>query len=243
MMMIRTTVRIVATAIALMALLSAVARAQNAQDRPLRPTIRVTGEATVSAKPDEAEIDIGVTSQAQTAQAAAADNATKLEATLTTLRKALGANADIKTISYSVSPNYRYPREGGQPTIAGYIATNIVQVKTGDLKEVGKLIDLATQSGANTIHSLRFTLKDDQAVRNRALAEAAGKARGKATALAAALGVQIVRLLQVEEGAGMGPRPQMHAYAEARMAGAPTPIESGTIDITVTVVLTFEVSQ
>jgi uncharacterized protein YggE len=220
-----------------------VAWAQNSQERPVRPNIRVNGEATVSAQPDEAQIDIGVTSQAATAQAAATTNAAKLETTLATLRSMLGARADIKTISYSVSPNYRYPREGGQPTIAGYTATNIVQVKTGDLKEVGKLIDSATQSGANTIHSLRFTLKDDQAVRNRALAEAAGKARAKAEAIAAALGVKIVRLLQVEEGVGVGPRPQQYAMAEARMAGAPTPIESGTVDITVNIVLTFEVSQ
>jgi hypothetical protein len=241
-MMIRSLFRVVAT-LALMALLTGAAWAQNSQERPLRPNIRVNGEATVSAQPDEAQIDIGVTSQAQTAQAAAADNATKLETTLRALRRALGANADIKTISYSVSPNYRYPREGGQPTISGYTATNIVHVKTGDLKQVGTLIDLATQSGANTIHSLRFTLKDDQTVRNRALAEAAGKARAKAEAIAAALGVKIVRLLQVEEGVGVGPRPQQYAMAEARMAGTPTPVEAGTVDITVNLVLTFEVSQ
>src|SRR5262245_5280471 len=114
---------------------------QDSDDKKNVPTIRVTAEAIVTAAPDQAEINIGVVTQAQTAQAAAVDNAKKQDAVIAQLRKTLGASADIKTISYSVSPNYRYPKEGGQPIISGYNASNIVQVKTTDLAQVGKLID------------------------------------------------------------------------------------------------------
>ena len=42
-------------------------------------TIRVVGEATVTAKPNLAELNLGVVSEAATAEAAAANNAKKME--------------------------------------------------------------------------------------------------------------------------------------------------------------------
>lgn len=217
--------------------------AQDAADRVLRPSIRVSGDATVTVKPDQAEISIGVVTQAQGAQAAAAQNAQKQDAVIAGLRKLLGAEADIKTISYSLSPNYRYPKEGGQPTITGYTATNVVQVKTPDLTQVGKVIDLATGSGANTIQSLRFTLKDESGVRAQALREASTKARSKAEAIASALGLKIQRVLRVEEG-GLTTRAGVEYGAELqvlRAQAATTPIESGSIDVRASVTLTVEV--
>jgi uncharacterized protein YggE len=220
------------------------ALAQEPSDRAARPSIRVTGEATVSAKPDQAQIDIGVVTQAQTAQAAATQNAQRLDTVLNDLRRTLGAVAEIKTISYSLTPNYRYPKEGGTPTVTGYTATNVLQVKTGDLAQVGKVIDLATQSGANQIHRLQFTLKDEQAVRAQALREAATKARGKAEAIASALGLKIARVLLVEESSPIV-RPLAADMAVERLTSAapPTPVEPGTIEVRAIITLTVEVSQ
>lgn len=225
-------------------LIQAAAFAQERSDKSLHPAIRVTGEATVSVKPDQAIIDIGVITQAANAQAAATQNAQKTDAVIAELKKALGAGADIKTIGYSLSPSYRYPREGGQPTITGYSASNIVQVKINDLTQVGKIIDLATQTGANTIHGLRFTLKDEMAARSKALADAAVQARAKADTLATALRLKVVRILQVEEGGAVAIPPPMPMYARAAEAAqVTTPVEPGTIDVRATVVLTVEVSQ
>jgi uncharacterized protein YggE len=226
------------------AAISISAQAQQAAERVERPSIRVTGEATVMVKPDQAIIDIGVVTQAATAQAAASQNAQKTDAVISDLKRVLGASADIKTISYSVSPNYRYPRDGGQPTIAGYNASNTVQVKINDLDLVGKVIDTATQSGANNINALRFTLRDEQAARTQALQDAALKARAKAQSLAAALGVRVQRILHVEEGGSISPPIPIMGRAMAEMAqAAPTPIESGTIEIRATVTMVVEIAQ
>jgi uncharacterized protein len=109
---------------------------------------------------------------------------------------------------------------------------------------VGKIIDLATQSGANNIQGLRFTLKDEMAARTRALAEAAVQARAKADVLASALRLKVVRVLQVEEGGAVAIPPPMPMYARAAEAAqVTTPVEPGTIDVRATVVLTVEVSQ
>ncbi len=205
----------------------------------LPPSIRTSGEAIVTASPDRALIDIGVTTQANTSQAAAAENAKKLETTLARLRQLLGANADIKTTSYTLSPNYRYPREGGEPSITGYTATNIVRVTIDDLDQVGKAIDAATQAGANRIQTLRFTLKDERSVQAQALREAAANARRKADALAAALSLTIVRVLSVVESSPtVFP---VHDVAFARAEAAQTPILPGNIEVRATVTLAVEV--
>jgi uncharacterized protein YggE len=221
-----------------------------AQERPEfanRPNIRATGDAVVQAKPDLARIDFGVTSQAATAQAAAAQNAKQLDAVLAALRKALGPAADIKTVNYSLNPDYRYPREGGKPEIVGYSAANTVRTATTDLDTVGKLIDAVTAAGATNVQRLQFTLRDEQAVRQQALAEAARKARANAQALAAALDVKIVRILSVQAGGG-GVIPLEREMLAARAAdfkaaAAPTPIEAGTLEVRANVTLAVEIAQ
>ncbi len=209
--------------------------------RPPHPTVRTHGEAIVSAKPDRARIDIGVVTQAPAAQTAASQNAAKADAVIREMKTLAGANAEVKTVSYSVTPNYTYPRDG-RPIITGYTATNVVQVMTEDLAGVGKLIDAATQTGANQVNRLEFTLKDPQAAHAQALQQAAAKARANAEALASALGLRITRIIAVEEE---GPAPEpirpMAAMARAETPGAPTPVESGMIEFRAAVTLTAEV--
>ena len=210
-------------------------------DAKMPPYIRTMGEATVTVRPDRAMIDVGVVTQAATSQTAVSQNAQKLETTLASLRQLLGAGADIKTISYSVTPNYQYPREGGQPTITGYTATNTVRVTLDDLTKVGNVIDTATQGGANQIQNLRFTLKDESAVKAQALGEAAVKARASAQALATALSMRVVRVLSVVEAGS--PVIPIRDVAFAKAEGASTPIEPGTIEVNASVTMTVEVSQ
>lgn len=205
------------------------------------PSIRTNGEAVEMATPDRARIDFGVMTQAKTSQTAVEQNAQKLAAVLASLRRLLGADADIKTISYTLSPNYLYPKEGGEPSITGYTATNVVSVTLDDLTQVGKAIDAATQAGANRIQSLQFTLRDERAVQARALRTAALNARSKADALASALNVRIVRVFSVVESSPIINPIHNVAYARAD-SGAATPIEPGTIEVRATVELMVEIS-
>jgi hypothetical protein len=217
--------------------------AQGLPERSRPPSIRVTGEAAVTANPDQAKIDIGVVTQSEKAESAAAQNASRVDAVLAALRKVLGQRAEIKTISYSVNPNFRYPREG-TPTITGYTATNTLQVTLDDLAIVGKVIDTAMQFGANSIQRLQFTLKDESAVQAQALKEAAAKARAKAQTIASALGVNIVQVLEADENVSAGV-PRVFGLAEARagVAAAPTPVEPGSITVRAIVTLTVGIGQ
>ena len=90
-----------------------------AQDQPRHPSysfVRASGEAVVTSKPDRATLDVGVNTQAKTAQAAAGQNAAQLDAVMNQIRQTFGSAAELKTIGYSVNPNYSYPKPGGQPT-------------------------------------------------------------------------------------------------------------------------------
>src|SRR6266403_373050 len=71
-----------------------------------RPFVTAQGDATVSVQPDEARVQFSVVTQATTAQAAASQNATEVTAVLAALRSVLGPTAELKTLSYSLTPNY-----------------------------------------------------------------------------------------------------------------------------------------
>ena len=161
------------------------ARAQLPDKRMGPPSVTATGEAVITVEPDQAEIDIGVVTQARSAPDATRENADKLARVMTEIKKTLGKGDEVKTASYSLNPNYRYP-QGGKPELVGYTATNILRIRTGTLANVSKLIDGAMRSGANTIHRLIFNLKDEQGAQLQALRLATAKAKAKAEAMAAA---------------------------------------------------------
>ncbi len=236
--------RTLAFAIALGTFFPFALRAQEVDLKTRIPTITVTGEAVVTVEPDQAEIDIGVVTQSRTAVEAANDNAAKLSQTITELKKLIGTEGEIKTAGYSLTPNYRYPKEGGKPEITGYTATNTVRIKTGALSNVGKLIDTAMRSGANQVQRLIFTLKDEQAAQQEALREATAKAKRKADEIARALRIKILRVFSVTES-GQGFRPLMAEgpTLRAEAMAAPTPIMAGTIEVRSTVTLVAEIAN
>ena len=222
-------------------LFTATAFAQQADNRPRTPSVTASAEAVITAEPDQAEIDIGVVTQAKNAPDAARENADKLARVMAEVKKLLGKGDEVKTASYSLSPNYRYP-QGGKPEITGYTATNILRIKTSSLPNVGKFIDVAMQSGANNINRLIFTLKDEQSTQLQALRLAAQKAKAKADEMAAALGLKIVRVLSITEGErGVRPipMPQLRSV-QMEAAAPPTPVEAGTIEVRSSATVTGE---
>jgi uncharacterized protein YggE len=231
-------------AFGVLVLVASTAQSQQGGNRPRPPSITVNGEATISAEPDQAQIDIGVVTQARTAPEASKENAERLTRVSAEIKKLLGKDDEVKTSSYSLTPNFRYP-QGGKPEIVGYTASNTVRIKSGRLDQVGRLIDAAMQAGANNVNRLVFTLKNEQAAQLEALRMASAKAKVKAEAIAGSLGLKIVRISAVTEGERtVQPvfRQAMAARGEA-LAAAPTPVEPGTVEIRSTVTLTAEVSE
>ena len=218
--------------------------AQQPTVTPAVPYIRVHGEATVSAQPDRMQMDVGVISQGATSQAAADANAKQSSAVVEQLRKMVPAGS-IKTVNFSVNPNYQYPKDGSPPSISGYTANNTVRLELDDLKALRQVIDAATRSGANNVNRVSFGLRDERLARAEALGKAADQARAGAEALAQQMKVKLGRLLSLEEEQPVivAPGRQVELSANNK-PGAQSPlVEPGTIEIHASVRLTIEVMQ
>jgi uncharacterized protein len=223
---------------------SSVALARTPPPADVPSTIQVTGTARISETPDRVYVDIGVATEAPTSQAASSKNAERLRAVIAAIRRSAGPTAQLTTAQYSVSPEYRYSREGAAPKIVGYAVSNVVQVRLDDLERIGRVIDGADQAGANRVEAIRFTLRNAETARMEALRKAALNAREDANALAGALSLRIVRTLSVDERSPVivPVRPIFARAMTETTAQAATPVESGTLDVTASVRLTVEVA-
>ncbi len=192
------------------------------------PQIAVTGRGEVKVSPDRATIQISVQTRASTAAAAAAENANKQQAVLTSLR-ALGlGNDQLSTINYNVYPEQRY-EQGKEPVIVGYTVTNTILAEVRKLSQVGPVIDAALSHGANMISSLQFYASNTEAARRTAIATAIEKARADAEAAARAARGTLGTLLEISIGAYSPPppRPMMMMKQALGREGADTPISPG----------------
>jgi uncharacterized protein YggE len=207
---------------------------------PSKPaSITAVGQATVSATPDLAQVNVGVNTQAATAQDATTTNATQAANVIAALQGLLGASATIKTISYSLSPVYNNPLPGQNSTIVGYMVTNIVQASLKDLTQIGKAIDTAIQSGANNVQGVSFSLQDQSPVQAQALKMAAATALTQAGAIAAGLNVHTGAVLRAVEALNAYPLPIGVAGAAANT----TPIETGLVVVQASVTLEVAIAQ
>lgn len=209
------------------------------------PSLSVSGSGVVQGAPDQAAVTLGVVTRASSAGEAQQENAAKATAIRDALA-ALGiAGEDIKTEDYIFRPEYSRERDE-RNVIVGYTAANAIRVRVRDVALVGDVVDAALANGANTIHSLDFSIRDTNALRKKALESAVKDARDKADAIARALGKSIVGIHHVTENTGMfQPRRSNGMMMMKSMDAAveSTPIEAGTMSLTADVHIEFILSR
>lgn len=214
-----------------------------AQTQMAPALITVTGEGVIQAAPDMAILSIGVTTEAESAEAAMAENTKALSAVLERL-KASGIEArDLQTSNLSLNPNWTGydASSGGRPRIAGYTASNQLTVRIRALESLGGVLDAAISDGANALNSLSFALTDPRPATDAARVRAVEDARAKATLLVEAAGAQLGRIVSISEGGGMvaQPGPMFRAVVDA----APVPVEGGEVASSAAVTVVFEIVQ
>jgi hypothetical protein len=198
--------------------------------------ITVTGLGTVTSVPNEAEFSLGLQTEGATAREALAANSEKMRRVLGALKAAGVDKSDIKTQGISVSPSYA---DEGQ--IDGYTARNSVSVKIHDLSKAGRVLDAASNAGANEVYGPSLTRSDEDALQAKALRDAVDDARKKGEALADAAGVQLGTVTAITEGFSGGPEPY-YERASLAVADKAAPIEPGTQDVQATVTVTFAIA-
>jgi uncharacterized protein YggE len=242
----------IAKAVAVLVLLAAPLAAHEedgGMDMQVVPVLTVAGSGQARVAPDEATVRLGVTAQAPTARAAQEQVNRVANAVLDAVRK-LGVEAkDIQTSDLSLNPLYSQGGRGQEiqePRITGYQGSNVVSIRLENLTQVGPVIDAGLAAGANRLEGVFFGLRNDQAARAEALTDAVREARSKAEALARALKVRLVEIVEVAEGGvtiSPPPSPFRGRVAMAEMAmDASTPVSAGEVGVEASVTLRYRIA-
>ncbi|MER3446348.1 MAG: hypothetical protein C4291_05630 [Candidatus Dadabacteria bacterium] len=208
-----------------------------------KSTLEAVGRGEVKIKPDVVYLTISVEATAKKASDAVRENAEKMKSVMDKLKSEIGKEDRITTSGYTLSPIYEYNDKIKGSQLTGYRASNGVMIETRNLNDIGKLIDSATQVGANRVDSLSFDTDRREEYKRQALVQAVQDARATADTVARALGVKVVKILRISPSYEV-PRPMVRELGFAKMAAsqaAPTPIEPGELTVSATVNIVFEI--
>ena len=202
-------------------------------------TIVVSGTGRVAVQPDVADLRLGVAVAKPTVEAARGEAAATMDAILRAVDGAGVARADVRTAMLSVQPRYDY-RDGRAPVLTGYEIANVVEVSVRDLSALGDVIDATLTAGATSMDALSFRLADPRPAEREARRQAMAEARSRADVLAEAAGVTVQGVSDIVEGQPVRPPgPVAKAQRMALAADAGTPVEAGTLEVAVTVSVTY----
>ncbi len=223
--------------VALLAL-AMVAQPATAQEQGVTRSITVTGSGEVNAKPDKAELTIGVTTSGKTAKEALDKNNRDMMALFESMDAAGIPEEDIQTSNFSVSPRYaRYNDRETPPDIVGYNVSNTMRITVRDLDGLGEFLDRFVQTGANNLNGIQFGFSDPSKLQNEARVKAIQDARAKAELYAQTAGVTLGPVLVIQETSAPVPMRMM-----ARMsleAAAAVPIAPGQETLSVSITVTY----
>ncbi len=220
--------------------------AQDADGSTRSPTLTVAGRAELSVDPDRAIVRLGVNAEGADAEAAQGQVNRAMQAILEAMQGLAIPERSIRTEQLWLNPVYanNRPRADGtvtdEPRIVGYRAGNVVSIQLDELARIGNVIDAGIRAGANQLQGVSFHVRDSEEARNLALQQATRNARAQADAIAAAMNLRIVGVIDVIVG-GADVRPM--AVRDARMEMmASTPVQPGQVDVAGSVTVTYRLA-
>lgn len=220
--------------------------------------ISFSAEGKVLAKPDVAKIVFDVINQGEKADIVQKENNEKMQAVIAFVKEQKVSEDDIKTIRYSLSPQYDYDwcREDQMdiyslssrscpPKIVGYQLDQAVEVKIRDFDKINSIVGGLSEKGANKISNVNFEIDDPEAYRNEARIQALNKIEERAQLLSRKTSIRLGKIINISEGSSIYPvymKAEMGAISDSsgEMPAPIAPIESGTEEISITLNVTYE---
>ncbi|WP_028022950.1 oxidative stress defense protein [Enterovibrio calviensis] len=178
------------------------------------PHLQTVGVGEVIATPDMANIDVAVSLNRTSAQAAkkASDNA--IAALVERLQKMGIADKDIDSANLSLQPQYSYPKNS-EPKLTGYRATRTVTVTVNDLDNLNRVLDGALADGINRVNGIAFSSSKEAELKEKARMAAIADAQAKAKSLAKGFGETLAGVWEIRYVDQSPIRPVMMRMAEA----------------------------
>jgi uncharacterized protein YggE len=218
-----------------------------AQTIPVQPQaspggVSVVGEGIIQAQPDVARITVGADVTDPSLANAQAQAAQRMDAVVSKLKADGIADTDIRTVNYSVTPQYDQS-QNGQGQLRGYEVQNQVEIRTTNVSGLGSLLDDAVSSGATRIFGISFEASDMESLKNQARDQAMANASAKAQQLAKDAGVTLGRPVSIDESdaGGVNPVQAVTPRLAAAPAAATTPVQPGQLQVSTTVRVTYAI--
>lgn len=212
-------------------------------------TMSVSAEGKVSATPDLATVTLGVVSQGKNAAEVQDQNSSKINKIIDFVKQQGITKDDISTSQFNIYPRYDYV--SGKNEINGYEARQTITIKVRGINQgtekLGKVIDGATNNGANEVSGVSLSFEDPDNLRQTARQKAIEKAKEKAEELAKSAGIRLGKVVSVSESSGYGYPVPMYAegmgggFALDSVKSASPNIEPGSQDIIAQMTVVFEV--
>lgn len=202
--------------------------------------LKVFGDGIVNAKPDKAEIEIGVITENKQLELAQKENAKITQQVIDSIKNMGVLEKDIQTKNYNIRTKYDYI--DGKQEFRGYEITNYLKVVVQNINDVGKIIDTSVKNGANTVDNINFIVSDRSKYYNEALKLAIEDAQNKALVIGNKLKVKVnIVPIQITEK-GIGRENSLTAITFKATDGS-TPIEAGENKITAAIEAIFIYSE
>ncbi|MCU1457185.1 MAG: hypothetical protein JWL73_1277 [Actinomycetia bacterium] len=204
-------------------------------------TIDVHGTGLVQGTPDLLEVNVGVSTTADSAKDALERANQESGQVITTLKTAGVAVADIQTRNFSIFPSFDDKRKRFTYSVA-----NTVNAKLRDLLKAGAILDDVASSAGNDIRieGVSFSFADNSSLLAAARTDAVRQARRQAEQLARGAGVKLGPVKSMtEDSSGL---PTVFATMQGLRADAsasPVPIEPGSESLTVAVHVVYTIAK
>ncbi len=204
-------------------------------------TMTVNGSGTVSVKPDEALLNVGVVTEHMQIQTAQEENSQKSNQLLESLKEIGIEENDITSIVYSINPKYDFVE--GQSIFRGYEVEHLFQIKVRDLSKIPTIYRVVIENGANRTSNLQFRLSNPDFHYQEALKMAIQNAKEKAKEISRTIGVTYLKTpIKLTEQTIQQIQPfsrDTYQIAVSTEAFAP-PIQSGEITIAAQIKAVFQ---
>jgi uncharacterized protein len=196
----------------------------------------VIGEGNVSAAPDYAEVDGGVTTRGKSVKEASDANSKLMAAVTATLQDVGLVAKDIQTSRFSIQPIYTPADPHNEAKLAGYSVSNQVNVTIHDIGKAGDILDRLITAGVTNVGNIQFLHSDPSKLLDQARDAAVADAKRKAEIYAKAAGIRLGRVIWItEEPAYAPPMPMMRMAAAAPAAPVPISVGEDSLQVRITV--------
>jgi len=233
----------------ILAIVSIVAIAVNGDNKSSLPSqpyaeqgLRITETGEAYATPDVAKISFNINTEAKDITSSQKDNSDKTANVKNELSRFNIASADIKTITYSISPDYDY-RIPRNPRLKGYRTNHSLEIIIRKLEDTDAIVQALGATDITGISQVRFTVDDITEVQNEAREEAIAKAKEKAKQLASLSGAKLGKIISIQENNSpitpiYGPISNSVGFG----GGAEIGLEEGSTLITSTITLIYSLN-